>query len=125
METEGKIKVGIGIAVIALLIASPFGIMAINSFKYASHKVDDLTNYETKKKVENTCRNYIVSYEGDKLMYEMYKDYTSAEERKWAQNAKLRANKTAIAYNEYILKNNYVFDGNIPEDIKDKLEIIE
>lgn len=33
----------------------------------------------------------------------------------------MRANKTAASYNEYILKNSYVWDGNIPQDIKESL----
>lgn len=37
----------------------------------------------------------------------------------------MRANKTANIYNEYILKNSYVFEGNIPSDIYMELEIIE
>lgn len=39
--------------------------------------------------------------------------------------AKIRANSTAISYNEYILKNSFLWADNIPEDIKSKLEIIE
>lgn len=39
--------------------------------------------------------------------------------------AVMRANKTANVYNEYMLKNSYVFDGNIPSDINYQLEIIK
>ena len=35
-----------------------------------------------------------------------------------------RANQTATVYNEYILKNNYVWNNNIPSDIYMTLEII-
>ena len=122
MEDSTKIIIGIIIAVV--LIASPIGVAIVNNYAFASPKVDDLTNYKTKKEVEDTCRSLIVSYESDKLMYEQYKDSDNKEEKSWANNAKIRANKTAITYNEYVLKNSYVFQGNIPEDIKEELEII-
>lgn len=123
MEKEFK-GILIAVVVVALLL-SPFGIMVLNSHDYAVHKVNDATSYKTKKEVEDTCRSYIVSYKADKMMYEQYKDSDNKEEKKWAANAKIRANKTAITYNEYILKNSYVFDGNVPADISEQLEIIE
>lgn len=85
----------------------------------------DLTRYETRKQVEDTCRATIVSYESDKLMWEQYKDSDSKEERSWANSAKQRANKSAITYNEYFLKNSFVFDGNVPADIRSELPILE
>lgn len=123
MEDETKIILGIIIAIV--LIASPIGVAIANSYAYTSQKMDDLTNYKTKKEVEDTCRSLIVSYESDKVMYEQYKDSDNKEEKSWANNAKIRANKTAITYNEFVLKNSYVFQGNIPEDIKENLEILE
>lgn len=85
----------------------------------------DKSRYETRKEVEDTCRATIVSYESDKLTWEQYKDSESSEQRGWADAAKMRANKAAITYNEYFLKNSYVFDGNVPADIRTELEIIE
>lgn len=35
------------------------------------------------------------------------------------------ANKTANTYNEYILKNSFVWQNNVPDDIYQKLEIIK
>ena len=96
-----------------------------NKIDYATQKVDDTTNYKTRKQVEDTCRATIVSYEADKLTWEQYKDSESAEQRSWADAAKLRANKAAVTYNEYILKNSYVFNGNIPDDIREELPILE
>ena len=95
-----------------------------NKIEYATQKVDDSTSYKTQKQVEDTCRATIVSYEADKLTWEQYKDSESAEQRSWADAAKLRANKTAVAYNEYILKNSYIFNGNIPDDIREELTIL-
>ena len=37
----------------------------------------------------------------------------------------MRANKTAATYNEYVLKNSYVWEGNVPSDIRKQLDYIE
>lgn len=104
---------------------SPQGRFWLNTWGHAVQKVDDATNYKTRKQVEDTCRATIVSYEADKLTWEQYKDSESEEQRDWADAAKLRANKAALTYNEYFLKNSYVFSGNVPDDIRDKLDILE
>jgi hypothetical protein len=96
-----------------------------NQVEYVDQKIDDATNYETRKTVEDSCRAMIASYEADKLTYEQYKDSESDEQRSWADQAKMRANRTAANYNNYILKNSYVWSGNIPEDILAELPIIE
>jgi hypothetical protein len=66
----------------------------------------------------------IAQYEADKLKYEQYKDSDNEEKQSWAENAKMRANDTAAAYNNYILKNSYVWEDNVPADIKTKLDYI-
>ncbi len=96
-----------------------------NTYQHTMKKVDDKTLYETRKKVEDTCRASISSYRTDKLTYEQYKDSDSELEHSWANQAKMRANKTANIYNEYILKNSYVFEGNVPYDIDIELQILE
>ena len=96
-----------------------------NQVEYVDQKIDDATNYETRKTVEDSCRAMIASYEADKLTYEQYKDSENDEQRSWADQAKMRANRTAANYNNYILKNSYVWSGNIPEDILAELLIIE
>lgn len=113
------------IAVSIYYSATPAGVAVWNNWFHAVQEADDLTRYETRKQVEDTCRATIVSYEADRLTWEQYKDSESAERRSWADAAKLRANKAALTYNEYILKNGYVFEGNIPADIRTMLEIIE
>lgn len=97
----------------------------VNGVKHDVQKADDRTNYETIKKVEDTCRAMIASYEADKLTYEQYKDSTDKEKTEWAEQAKMRANKTASSYNNYILKNSYVWSDNVPKDIYLKLEYIK
>ena len=67
----------------------------------------------------------ISSYNADALTYEQYKDSENEEKMGWAEQAKMRANKTASTYNNYVLKNSYVWEGNIPADIKGQLEYIE
>ena len=103
----------------------PSGRALINSYDNLMHKVDDRTKYETRKQVEDTARASIASYKTDKATYEMYKDSDNSEKQSWAEQAKMRANKTANIYNEYMLKNSYVFEGNIPSDINYQLEILK
>lgn len=109
--------------IITTLLFIPASRSCINEWFFNLEKIDDLTTYKTRKEVEDTCRSMISSYISDKLMYEQYKDKTG-EQLNWAEAAKTRANKTAIQYNEYILKNNFVFKDNIPSDIKYELELI-
>ena len=97
----------------------------VNKNQTAVQIVDDQTRYETLKKVEDTCRAMISSYESDVLTWKQYKDSESESERTWAAQAKMRANKTASSYNNYILQNNFVWKDNIPEDIRTTLDIIE
>lgn len=93
----------------------------VNSWGYAVQVADDTTNYQTKQQVEDTCRAMISSYVADKLAYEGYKD----EKPEWAAQAKARANRTASSYNNYILKNKFVWQGNVPADIYMQLNYIE
>ena len=67
----------------------------------------------------------ISSYNSDKLTYEQYNDSLDDEKRSWAEQAKMRANKTAITYNNYILKNSYVWKNNVPSDILTNLPYID
>ena len=97
----------------------------VNKNQTAVQIVDDQTRYETLKKVEDTCRAMISSYESDVLTWNQYKDSESEAERTWAAQAKMRANKTASSYNNYILQNNFVWKDNIPEDIRATLDTIE
>ena len=119
------------LALVALIFFSvwarltPSGRGAVNRWMHEVQKADDATNYHTRKQVEDTCRATIVSYKADKLTWEQYKDSESAEQRGWADAAKLRANKAAVTYNEYFLKNSYVFEGNVPQDIYAELPLVE
>ena len=120
------------IVVLAVLTASmiffsatPSGRAMWNNWFHAVQKADDATNYHTRKQVEDTCRSMIASYTSDNLTYEQYKDSENEEKASWAEHAKMRANKTASSYNEFILKNSYVWQGNVPDDIVSELPYLE
>ena len=124
------LKIVAGVLGIILLFTVGYSISPsirelVNGVKYDVQKADDRTNYETLKKVEDTCRAMIASYEADKLTYEQYKDSTGKEKTEWAEQARMRANKTATSYNNYILKNSYVWSDNVPKDIYMKLDYIK
>lgn len=105
--------------------ATPTGKAMWNTWFHAVQKADDDTNYKTKKKVEDTCRSMIASYNADKLTYEQYKGSDNKEKQSWAEQAKMRANKTAATYNNYVLKNEYIWENNVPKDIYFNLSYIE
>lgn len=113
------------ILVILFFGVTPSGKATWNNWFFNVQKADDETNYKTIKKVEDTCRAMIASYNTDKLIYEQYKDSTSEEKQGWAEQAKMRANKTASTYNAYILKNSFIWKDNVPSDIYMQLELIE
>lgn len=125
----------VSIAVIVLAFAivvmgflsgcTPMGRAGWNSYCGAVQKADDATNYHTKKEVEDTCRSMVASYEADRLTYEQYKNSDNEEKQGWAEQAKMRANKTAATYNNFILENSYVWSGNVPDDIRRELPYLE
>ncbi len=96
---------------------TPTGKKVWNNWFHSVQEADDETNYTTLKEVEDTCRAMIASYNNDKLIYEQYKDSTDSLERQMSNNAKTRANQTASTYNNYIIKNKYIWKNNIPADI--------
>lgn len=120
-----KMKIGIALGIVLAFLATPAGVVLVNSYNSNMQRADDLTNYKTKKEVEDSCRALMVSYQNDRLIWEQYKDSEKSEEVTWANSAKMRANKAAVTYNEYFLKNRYVFKNNIPEDLREELEILK
>ena len=127
-ERTIKIIIASVLIVLGLILfftITPTGRSIWNKNMYEVQKADDSTRYETRKHVEDTCRSMISSYTSDKMTWEQYKDSDNNEKQSWAEQAKMRANKTAASYKEYILKNSFVWDGNIPKDISEKLNYIE
>ena len=120
MKIIGWIILGIiGILIIISLMFS-FGVFT-EKVNYTYQKTIDNVSYDRLKKVEDTARAMIATYKSDKLTYETYKN----ADNELATQAKIRANKIAITYNEYILKNSFQWQGNVPSDIYNQLEIIE
>ncbi|WP_162012523.1 hypothetical protein [Streptococcus sp. S784/96/1] len=113
------------LAIFGLWKYSPQITGTLNQKEYEVKKVDEKTSYKIRKEVEDTARSMVSSYKADKLSYEQYKDSKDDEQKSWAQSYKQRANNTATKYNEYILKNSYVWDGNVPEDIEYELEVLK
>ena len=109
----------------AFFCITPVGVALRNSYGFAVQKVDDATRYETRKKVEDTCRAMIANYEADRVSFEQYKDNPDSEKQGWAEQAKMRANRSAASYNEYYLKNSFVWSGAVPSDIKGSLPYLE
>ena len=127
MDKCEKITIAVVLIVlglIAFVALTPIGRSMWNTNMYAVQKTDDATNYKTLKQVEDTCRAMMSSYTSDNLIYEQYKDSTDTEKQSWGEQAKMRANSTAASYNEYILKNSYVWKDNIPDDIAKELPFI-
>lgn len=132
MSKRIKIFTGIAVAIISFTVilsiyfgATPSGKKVWNNWFHAVQKANDNTSYETKKTVEDTCRAMIASYNADKLIYIQNKDSENSEERSWASQAKMRANQTASSYNNYIIKNSYIWHNNIPSDIYMTLDYLE
>ena len=107
------------------MFLTPMGVKLVKSWGHDLQVAADETDYDTLKKVEDTARSMIASYKSDVLTYETYINSDNEEEQSWAKQAKIRANTTAISYNEYYLKNSYVWKENIPEDICYTLEQVE
>lgn len=105
--------------------ATPSGRAQWNTWFHKVQTADDVTNYDTIKSVEDTCRAMLSSYYADKLTYEQYINSDDKEKRNWSEQAKMRANKTAATYNNYVLKNRYVWKNNVPPDIKMELEAVK
>ena len=119
--SKGKIVVITVIAVLAVVAVLFFGLTAPgreiwNNYTHSLYKVDEVS-YETRKTVEDTARSYISSYNADVAIYQSYKGSEDENMKQYAETAKIRAIRTATTYNEYILKNSYVWQNNVPADI--------
>lgn len=131
MKTKYKVLIGVGIGILVCVIAfiifvnaTPAGRRMWGSYENELQQADDDVSYETRKQVEDTCRSMISSYKTDKLTYETYKDSEDSVLKSSANQARIRANQTANTYNEYVLKNSYVWKNNVPDDIYMRLETI-
>ena len=129
-KTRKTIIVGIIICCIVLLFIIGYHITPgirgyVNRERAYLLEVHYATNYETLKQVEDTCRAMIASYESDRMTYELYHNSISEEKQSWAEQARMRANKTASTYNNYILENEHIWQNAIPNDIRMRLDYIQ
>ena len=118
----------LGVLILAAIIFftwTPDGRAIWNNWHHAVQESDDSTRYETRRQVEDSCRSMIASYESDRLTWMQYRDSFNVTQRSWADQAKIRANRTASTYNNYVLRNSYVWEGNVPEDIRNQLDYLE
>lgn len=129
---KDKIKIIVCILSILILfsilfwiIATPDGIKIANEYTAQLEDAEYNTDYNTVREIEETLRSYIASYEADKIIYETNKDNTDKESIVLANAAKSRVNRTAATYNQFYLKNSYIWKSNIPDDISSELEYIK
>lgn len=121
-------RIGLILLVLVLIIigflTKPWNVFVHNKYEGLIKEVDSATNWETLHEVEDSCRAMMSNYQADVLTYQQYCNSEIAEHRSWAEQARMRANRTAAQYNEYILKNNYVWKYGIPDDIEHELPYI-
>ena len=120
----GGLIVTAGLGALIFFNATPAGKAIIARYHHDLSSAEQNNNYQNRKEVEDTCRSYIASYKADKNAYEQYKDSTDDYYKRLAESYRQRANQTATTYNEYFLKNSYVWKDNVPDDIVRELELI-
>lgn len=125
MSKLGHILITIFVILMLFFGLTPGGRARWNIWFFDVQVADDHTSYETIRKVEDTARGMISSYEADKLKYQQYIASEDPMKKEWGEQAKMRANNTASSYNNYILKNKFVWRENIPADIKSELAYLE
>lgn len=120
-----------GILVLLIVFITVMGIVlsksgVFDAFLGQTQKIAMTQAKESKKTcVADTCRAMMTSYSIDKRMYINYSVSEDEDRRSWGEQARLRANATAAEYNEYMLKNSHVFEGAIPDDIANYLELLQ
>lgn len=127
MKTLGTILITLLVAIILSITFIPQVRLVFNEYAFGMTRIDEETSYRNRKMVEDSARSMIANYEFAKSEYESYKSYCDTNDKDRCQralDAKTSANKTASNYNNYILKNKYLWN-NLPDDIYLELEIIE
>lgn len=119
---SNNLKVIISVLIILAIAAviffgfTPAGKRLVLGYDASMKKASEVS-YETKKSVEDTCRSMISSYKADVDIYNLYKESDNINQKNYADAALIRAIQTANQYNEYVLKNSYVWGDNVPVDI--------
>lgn len=107
----------------AFVSCTPQGRRLWNSWFHDVQMADDSTRYAARRQVEDSCRAMLSSYHADLMTWRQYRE-ADGEKLGWAEQARMRANRTAATYNEYVIKNRYVWRENVPSDINDRLEYL-
>ncbi len=121
MSKSGKILSVIAIIVVLFFGATAIGRTVWNTYWHDVEKADDNTSYENRKKVEDTARAYISSYNADVDIYNTYCNDENENMKSYAESARIRAIQTANSYNDYLQKNSYVWADNMPDDLPSTL----
>ena len=121
MSKSGKILAFIAIIVVLFFSATTIGRTVWNTYWHDVEKADDNTSYENRKKVEDTARAYISSYNADVDIYNTYCNNENENMGSYAESARIRAIQTANSYNDYLQKNSYVWADNMPDDLPSSL----
>ena len=121
MSKSGKILSVIAIIVVLFFGATTIGRTVWNTYWHDVEKADDNTSYENRKKVEDTARAYISSYNADVDIYNTYCNDENENMKSYAESARIRAIQTANSYNDYLQKNSYVWADNMPDDLPSTL----
>lgn len=121
MSKSGKILSVIAILVVLFFGATAIGRTAWNTYWHDVEQSDDNTSYENRKKVEDTARAYISSYNADVDIYNTYCNSENENMKSYAESARIRAIQTANSYNNYLQKNSYVWADNMPDDLPSTL----
>ena len=115
MDTK-SIIIAILVALLILFVGSPIWKTITMEHDSVMQTIEE-HSYQNRKDVEDTCRSMIASYKTDIDIYNLYKDSENPNQKNYADAALVRAIQTANTYNEYILKNSFVWDNNVPADI--------
>ncbi len=127
-------KIGIVLITIIVILLVGFGVAyaipssreSINEYFFRLEQVDQETDYENRKMVEDTARAMITNYKVYEWEYNTYRVFdVGTDEYQRAIDAKLQANRIASSYNNYITQNSFVWSGNLPDDIPPTLPLIE
>ena len=121
MSKSGKILAFIAIIVVLFFSATTIGRTVWNTYWHDVEKADDNTSYENRKKIEDTARAYISSYNADVDIYNTYCNNENENMKSYAESARIRAIQTANSYNDYLQKNSYVWADNMPDDLPSSL----
>ena len=112
------VSVIVTLLVIAIIFFGfvPAGRRVLLGYDFAMQKAGEVS-YQNRKDVEDTCRSMIASYKADVNIYNLYKYSENTNQKNYADSALIRAINTATQYNEYVLKNSFVWSDNVPADI--------